>query len=166
MGELDRVTQRHLQDRDPELDPMRGDAERAEHDERIQSRPAATDRVGHPDPGKAAPFDLPGVVDDASERPTAGLGAGTHEGHHTQSHDRLPSENIAVTPILLSSLAGCPGDNATHLPRRPTADCSDRLCAKHDRRPPAVAPTCDFPRPREDTGKTRFRTALEPPKFP
>src|SRR6516162_10186890 len=111
MGELDRVTQRHLQDRDPELDPMRGDAECPEHDERIQSRPAATDRVGHPDPGKAAPFDLPGVVHDASERPTAGLGAGTHEGHHAQSHDRLPSESIAVavTLSLLASLAGCPG---------------------------------------------------------
>jgi len=123
MGELDRMAQRHLQHRGAELDPMSGDAERAEHDERIQGGPAATDRVGHPDPRKAAPFDLPGVVDDASERPAAGLAAGAHERHHTQSHDRLPSESIAVTPLLLSSPADCSGDNATHLPRRPTADC-------------------------------------------
>src|ERR1700746_816720 len=119
MGELDRMAPRHLQYRGAELDPMSGDAECAEHDERIQSGPAATDRVGHPDPGKAAPFDLPSVVDDPSERPTVRLGAGTHEGHHAQSHDHLPSENIAVTPSLLRSLAGCPGDNATHRPRRP-----------------------------------------------
>src|SRR6516164_2688371 len=97
MGELDRVAQRHLQHRYPELDPVSGDAERAECYERIERGPAPTDRVGHPDPRKAAPFDLPGVVDDATERPTAGLVAGAHEGHHAQSHDRLPSESIAVT---------------------------------------------------------------------
>src|SRR6516162_3007702 len=164
MGELDRVAQRHLQHRYPELDPLSGDAERAECYERIERGPAATDRVGHPNPRKAAPFDLPGVVDDAPERPAAGLGAGAHEGHHAQSHDRLPSDSIAVT---LSS------SRSWWIARQ----CNTSAVAANSRllRPPVrqarpapagCRPTGDFPRPREDTGKTRFRAALGAGQMP
>src|SRR5262249_32845272 len=97
MGELDRITQRHLQHSGAELDPRGRDAERSKRHERIQSGPAAPERVGHPDPREATSFDLSGVVGDATERPAAGLAAGAHKGHYTQSHDRLPTGTVAVT---------------------------------------------------------------------
>src|SRR5271169_361933 len=74
---------------------------------------------------------------------------------------------VSLSP-LASSLRWriAQGDNATHLPQRPTADCSDRLCATHDLRPPAFTPTGDFPPPRENTGKTGFQATLEAAQMP
>src|SRR6266446_9458985 len=97
MGELDRMAQRHLQHWNPELDAAGRDAERAKGDERIKRRPTPAERVGHPNPRKAASFDLPGILDDAMERTAARLPFRPHKGHNAQSHDHPPGENFAVT---------------------------------------------------------------------
>jgi len=143
MGELDRMAQRHLQHWDAELDPLSRDAERAQHDKRVQGGPAAPQRVGHPDPREAALFDFPGVADDATERPAARIGAGAHKGHHAQSHDRLPSERVAVTRVLLSALAGCRArmQQIGGAGQQPIAQTDfakhDRACRQHPR--PAIS---------------------------
>jgi len=66
-------------------------------DERIKRRPTPAERVGHPNPRKAASFDLPGILDDAMERTAARLPLRPHKGHNAQSHDHPPGENFAVT---------------------------------------------------------------------
>src|SRR5947208_11740833 len=113
MGELDRMAQRDLQHRGAELDPRGGNAQRTEGDERVERRPAPPERVGHPDPWKAAPFNLPCVLDDAVERPAARLTLRSHKGHNTQSHNHSPGADFAVTKSSLSSLADCSGEDAT-----------------------------------------------------
>src|SRR5262245_48464066 len=118
MGEFNRMAQRHLQDGGAELDPLSRNAKCAKRYERIQSGPASAQRVGHPDTRKTAFFYLPSVVDDASECAPAGFGVRPHKCHYTQSHDRSPTENVAVTPPLLVS----PKDNAIDPSLRPTAD--------------------------------------------
>src|SRR5439155_20858968 len=86
-------------------------AERAEDDERIERGPPTPERVGNPNPGKAAPLDLPGIFDDAMERTAARFPLRPHKGHDTPSHDHPPGENFAATK---SSFLNCDNPATMH----------------------------------------------------
>jgi hypothetical protein len=83
------------------LDPLRHRGERRQDLERVESRPAAAQRVAAPDAGEAAGFDLSDEAHQAIHEPAIGarpvlIGGSADPDHRTDAHEAL-SQNFSVT---------------------------------------------------------------------
>jgi len=93
MGQLNRMTQRHLQHGDAELDLIGRRAQTRQRGKRVEGRAAATERIPDPDPGKPGGLDPARVIGDATHRPIVGYHTGTYANLNAYLHDHLPERS-------------------------------------------------------------------------
>src|SRR5205807_1094263 len=90
MSEIDRMAQGYLQHGNAEFDPLGDGAQGRERYERVEGRPASTERVSDPDSGEPRGLDPARVIDDAAHRPVLDFRTRAQADLNTYLHAHLP----------------------------------------------------------------------------
>ena len=90
MRQLDRVAHRHLEDAGADLDAACHRGDDAHPDDWVEGRPAAPERIGQPQPGKAPCLDLARQTRKVFERPAGIVGIRPQEIDDMHLHRCLP----------------------------------------------------------------------------